>query len=236
MLAVSTPARHEVHAMPQFPFQIVGFDLDGTLCDTAADLGAAINHALAQAGRPDIPQEAVAGLIGGGSRLMLQRALELTGGADGMDEAALYRVMLDRYSADIAVHTRPYPGCTDALEALAQRGVRLAVVTNKPQALADKLLDALDMARHFALIIGRGAPGIAQPKPAADPLLAMVARLGGGAAAYVGDSSFDTRAARAAALPVIVTSFGFNDQPVNELGADAIIDHYDGLVPALLAL
>ncbi len=65
--------------MVKLPFQIVGFDLDGTLLDTAADLGAAVNHALALVGRAAIPPAQVSALIGGGSRLMLGRALELTG-------------------------------------------------------------------------------------------------------------------------------------------------------------
>lgn len=66
--------------MTDFPFQIVGFDLDGTLLDTHADLGAALNHALVQAGRPAVPVDQVRDLIGGGAMQMLRAALEVTGG------------------------------------------------------------------------------------------------------------------------------------------------------------
>ena len=222
--------------MVKLPFQIVGFDLDGTLLDTAADLGAAVNHALALVGRAAVPPAQVSALIGGGSRLMLGRALELTGGAENIDLPPLYAALLGHYEANIAVHTALYPGGGAMLDALAAGGAKLAVVTNKPEALALKLLDALGLLARFDCVIGGGSPGIAALKPAPDPLYAMVARLGGEAAAFVGDSSFDIRAARAASLPSVAVSFGFNDLPVEELGADAVIDHFDALIPALAAL
>jgi phosphoglycolate phosphatase len=219
-----------------FPFAIVGFDLDGTLCDTAPDLGAAINHVLAVIGRAPVSLAEVRNLVGGGSRLMLRRALALTGGEDGVDSEALYMALLEHYEAHIADHSRPYPGCLDALDVLAGHGVRLAVVTNKPERLALKLLDTLDLATRFACVIGGGSAGIAAPKPAPDPLLAMRARLGAQRAAFVGDSSFDVRAARAAAIPVVAVRFGYADLQPEHMGADRIIDHYRELAPALVQL
>ena len=222
--------------MSRLPFSIVGFDLDGTLLDTAADLGAAVNHALALVGRAAVPPEQVSALIGGGSRLMLARALALTGGAENIDLPPLYAALLAHYEANIAVHTRLYPGGAAMLDALAASSAKLAVVTNKPERLAVKLLGELGLLARFDCVIGGGSPGIAALKPAPDPLHAMTRRLGGGAAAFVGDSSFDIRAARAAGLPSVAVSFGFNDLPVDELGADAVIDHFDELIPALAAL
>ena len=222
--------------MVKIPFQIVGFDLDGTLLDTAADLGAAVNHALALVGRAAVPPEQVSALIGGGSRMMLARALELTGGSEDIDLPPLYAALLGHYEANIAVHTALYPGGGAMLDALAASGAKLAVVTNKPEALALKLLDALGLLARFDCVIGGGSPGIAALKPAPDPLYAMVERLGGGEAAFVGDSSFDIRAARSAGLPSVAVSFGFNDLPVDQLGAEAVIDHFDELIPALAQL
>lgn len=220
--------------MIQFPFSIVGFDLDGTLLDTSRDLGAAVNHALSLLGRPPVPDEAVSGLIGGGSRLMLRRALALTGGEDGVDADALYPALLEFYEANIAHHTALYPGGAAMLDALDAAGARLALVTNKPQYLADKLLRALGLHDRFGLVIGGGGGYPLKPQPEA--LHAMVAQLGGGRAAYVGDTTFDTRAARAAGLPCVAVSFGFTDAPLEELGADRVIDHYDELLPALRLL
>lgn len=212
------------------PFATVGFDLDGTLLDTSRDLGAAVNHALSCIDRAPIPHEQVSGLIGGGARLMLSRALALTGGSDGVDEEALFAQLLDYYEANIAVHTRLYPGAAAMLDALDKAGVLAAVVTNKRQHFTDKLFAELGLTNRFACVIGAGEFPL---KPAPDALLAMVTRCGGGRAAFVGDTTFDTRAARNAGLPSIAVSFGFCDAPPHELGADAVIDHFDELVPAL---
>ena len=220
--------------MNTIPFRIVGFDLDGTLLDTSKDLGAAVNHALSLVGRPPVPDEAVSGLIGGGSRLMLRRALALTGGDEGLDVDALYAPLLAFYEDNIAVHTALYPGGAAMLDALDHAGVAIAMVTNKPQPLAEKLLGELGLLGRFACVIGGG--GGYPLKPAPDALHAMVERAGGGAAAYVGDTTFDTGAARAAGLPCVAVSFGFNDLPVHDLGADAVIDHFDALIPALKRL
>ena len=219
--------------MTAIPFDIVGFDLDGTLLDTSHDLGAAVNHALGLAGRAPVPHTAVSGLIGGGARRMLEKALDLTGGADGIDQDALFGELLAYYDANIAVHTKLYPGGAAMLDELTQAGVKLAVVTNKREPMARKLFDALGLTHHFASIIGAGRYAL---KPDPEVLHAMVAECGGGRAAYVGDTTFDTGAARAAGLPCIAVSFGFCDAPPHELGANAVIDHYDDLVPALRRL
>lgn len=215
------------------PFDIVGFDLDGTLLDTSGDLGAAVNHALGLVGRDPVPLKAVSGLIGGGARLMLSRALALTGGADGIDQDALFANLLAYYGANIAVHTTLYPGAVAMLDALAAAGTKLAVVTNKREAMTRKLFGALGLTTRFSCIIGAGRYPL---KPAPDALHAMVAQLGGGAAAFVGDTTFDTRAARAAGLPSVAVSFGFCDAPPHLLEADAVIDHFDELVPTLARL
>jgi len=224
--------------MNNFPFQIVGFDLDGTLLDTHADLGAALNHALALAGRPQVPVSQVSDLIGGGAKMMLDRALAVTGGSEGVDLHALHRELLRYYEANIAVHTRLFPGGEEMLDSLDSHGVRLALVTNKLESLARSLLEELGLTSRFATIIGGDTLGPGRSKPAPDLLHEMMQRLAGGSAealrpAYVGDTTYDTRAARAAGMPCVACSFGFNDLPVHELGADAVIDHFSELVPAL---
>lgn len=220
--------------MTAISFSTVGFDLDGTLLDTSRDLGVALNHALATIDRPPVPDDAVQNLIGGGSGLMLRRALALTGGDGGIDFEGLRQVLLAHYEANIAAHTALYPGGAEMLDALDERGVRIAMVTNKPQHLAVKLLGELGLLDRFACVIGGGAGFPLKPAP--DALHAMVERSGGGAAAYVGDTTFDTGAAQAAGLPCVAVSFGFNDKPVEELGAAAVIDHFDALLPALAVL
>lgn len=220
--------------MSDFPFPIVGFDLDGTLVDSNRDLAPAINHALHLAGRAEIPADATRKLIGGGARRMLERALELTGGMPPEpDFEALHGALLKHYEAHIADNTVPYPGCLEALDALADRGCRLAVITNKLEVYSRKLLGALDMTDRFELILGGDTLGPGRAKPAPDMIDTAVLMLGGGGFAMVGDSSYDVRAARNAKVPVIALSFGYNDQPADNLGADAVIDHFDELIGAL---
>ena len=160
-----------------FRFDLVGFDLDGTLLDTHEDLAAAVNHALALAGRAAIPAAEVRGLVGGGARVMLARALTRSGGAVGAAEfETVHGALIAYYSAHIAVHTRLFHGGAAMLDALAARGVVLAVVTNKPETLAHRLLDALGLTPRFATVIGGDTLGPGRAKPAPDPLLEMIAR------------------------------------------------------------
>ena len=223
--------------MPEFPFDMVGFDLDGTLLDTHGDLGVALNHALALAGRDPVPLAEVRGLVGGGSGKMLGNALERTGGKVSEQEfARLQEALIAHYSQHIAAHTRLFPGGEAMLEGLRERGVGLAVVTNKLEHLARKLLEELGLAERFFAIIGGDTLGKGRAKPAPDLLLEMQRRGGGGRAAFVGDTTYDTGAARAAGMPCIAVSFGFCDASPDALGADAVIDHYDDLIPTLEAL
>lgn len=215
------------------PFDIVGFDLDGTLLDTSGDLAAAVNHALASAGRPALTVEQVKPMIGGGARHMLAQGMAATGGCDEATLEVLHRRLLEHYEANIAVLTRPYPQALAVLDELAARGARIAVVTNKLEGLARKVLDMLDLTRRFDCIIGGDTMGPGNAKPSPKPIYEMLARCGGGTAAFVGDSIFDIRAGQAAGLPTVACAFGFMMQPVEELGADAIIHGYGELIPAL---
>lgn len=223
--------------MTTLPFDMVGFDLDGTLLDTHQDLGAALNHALVIAERPTVPIPEVPGLIGGGGRTMLRKALERSGGLPSDAEFdALYDHLLEFYAANITNFTALFPGGEEMLDGLAARGVKVAVVTNKLEALARKGFEALGLSDRFFTIIGGDTlgPGRAKPKP--DLIELMIERGGGGKAAFVGDTTYDVGAARAAGVPVVAVSFGFNDIPVHQLGADAVIGHFDELIPALAAL
>lgn len=223
--------------MASIPFDIVGFDLDGTLLDTHGDLSHAVNHALALEGRPPVPAAEVRDMIGGGARKMLAKALLATGGA--VDDArfeSLHDALLVYYEANIAADSRLFPGGEAMLDALDAAGVRIAVVTNKLERFARKLFAELGLTDRFATIIGGDTLGPGRAKPRPDLLQLMVEQAGGGRAAYVGDTTYDTRAAAAAGMPCVGVRFGFNDLAPEDLGADALIDHFDELVPALIAL
>ena len=219
--------------MNDIPFDLVGFDLDGTLLDTSADLTAGVNHALTTIGHDPFPVAAIRPFIGRGARRMLERALSLAGETSETLVDELLPIMLTHYEAHIAVHSRPYPGLIAAMDALADRGIRLAICTNKREKFARKLLDTLDLTPRFAAIVGGVTLGPNRMKPLPDLLLDMVEKAGGGRTIFLGDTDNDTLAARAAGIPSIAVSFGFVACTAEDLGADAGIDHYSELVPLL---
>lgn len=217
--------------MPGLPFDLVVFDLDGTLADTAPDLAAALNHALSHFGRPPIEAEAVRNMIGHGSRALMRKGLAATGTASEEMVERGYAIFLDHYAANICNGSRPYDGIEACLDGLRAAGARLAVCTNKPEALTHLLLEALGWQHRFDAIVGGDTLPLRKPDPA--PLREVIARAGGGTAVLVGDSITDADTARAADVPFVAVSFGFSDRPVEALGADAIVDHFDELIPAL---
>ncbi|MBL8648959.1 MAG: HAD-IA family hydrolase [Sphingopyxis sp.] len=219
-----------------FPFAIIGFDLDGTLIDSAGDLTAGVNHALGLAARAPLGVEQVRPMIGLGGRHMLEQGLRATGGVPGGDFERLFREFLRYYEANIAVHSRPFPGLIGALDRLDALGVNTAVVTNKTERLARILLGELGLADRFATIIGGDTLGRDNAKPSPAPIREMIARCGGGRAAFVGDSVYDIVAANAAGVTSILVGFGFLDRPADEFGADHAIGHYDELIPLLETL
>lgn len=218
------------------PFAIIGFDLDGTFLDTAGDLTAGVNHALSLAGRAPLSVAQVRPMIGLGGRHMLEQGLVATGGVPEGDFERLFAAFLTYYEAHIAVHSRPFPGLTDALDRLDALGVKTAVVTNKTERLARLLLGELGLADRFATIIGGDTLGREHAKPSPAPIHEMIARCGGGRAAFVGDSIYDVTAAKRAGVPSILVSFGFLDRPAEAFEADHVIRHYDALAPLLESL
>jgi phosphoglycolate phosphatase len=227
--------------MTTIPFDAIGFDLDGTLLDTFRDLGKAVNHALVLGGLQPVPVETSKDLIGGGAKIMLARAVEAQGGLPEEEFRRLYKAMLRFYEAHSAVHTVPYPGVRAVLAELAAQGLRMAVVTNKFESFARPVLTQLGLIDTFETVIGgdtlgKGEDGqfLAKPHPA--PILAARAALGGGRFVFLGDSTYDVRAAKAAGVPVIAAAYGYCDVPPAQMGADAVIDSFEGLIPALTAL
>ncbi len=224
--------------MAEFSFDAIGFDLDGTLLDTYRDLGAAVNHALSLVGFDPVPVGSSKDLIGGGAKVMLARAVEQQGGLPEDEFRDLYKKMLGYYSEHNAVHTEPFPHARELLAELAGMGVRMAVVTNKFESFASDILRKLGLGEYFESVIGgdslgRNSDGTFRAKPSAEPVIEAQQRCGGGRFAFVGDSSYDVRAARGANVPIVVAGYGYCDKPPHELGGDAVIESLSGLILAL---
>ncbi len=210
----------------------VVFDLDGTLVDTAPDLVRALNETLDLEGLPRLRVDAVRKLVGQGARALIERASALSGvtfSADRLGE--LTHAFIDFYRADIAAHSAPFPGVVDELQFLAEMGATLSVCTNKRTDLSLLLLEKLDLARRFAVIVG--ADAVTDKKPHPEHYRAAVMRAGGTVARslMIGDTSADVQSARAAGAPVAVVSFGYSDVDAAELGADILLHRYSDLSP-----
>src|ERR1700733_10960983 len=216
------------------PLRTIVFDLDGTLIDTAPELIATLNLTLAREGMAPVPYAEARKMIGGGARGMIEKALVAEGRADV--KAALDRMFgdfVEHYAAHIADQSRPFPKLEMALDRLAADGYRLAVCTNKLEWLSVRLLDTLNLTRHFAAICGQDTFGM--PKPAPEVLRRTIRKAGGAPdrAIMVGDSGTDVRTARAAALPVIAVTFGYSEVPIESLRPDRLIGSYTELEAAI---
>jgi phosphoglycolate phosphatase len=209
---------------------IVVFDLDGTLVDTAPDLTASLNVCLEAAGLATMTLESVRPNAGHGARVMLQHAYGHAGVA--LSEADTLRQLqrfLGHYAGHIADHSRPFPGAVEALDRLASAGYRLAVCTNKTEALARLLLETLGLDGRFAAICGADTFPARKPDPR--HLLGTVDRAGGAAerALMIGDTATDTDAAVAAAIPCVLLDFGYAPDARAKADADVVIAHFDEL-------
>jgi phosphoglycolate phosphatase len=213
------------------------FDLDGTLVDTAPDLIGSLNVLFARERLAPIMLDEGRGMIGGGVRRLIERGLASQGRtftAAQVDE--LFADYVAHYAEHIADNSRPFPGVEAALDALAARGNRFAVCTNKIAWLSVRLLERLGLAQRFVAICGRDTFGIEKPDP--EILRRTILAAGGDLAdsLMVGDSGTDIATARAAGIPIVAVDFGYTEVPVAELDPDRIISHFDALPEAVDAL
>jgi phosphoglycolate phosphatase len=214
---------------------LIVFDLDGTLIETAPDLVATLNVVLAREGMAPVAYETARNFVGGGARLMLARGIEAEGRTvDGAKLDQMFQDFIDYYAANVAVHSRPFPGLIEALDTLSARGSRLAVCTNKLEHLSVLLLNELKLTHRFAAICGQDTFGIQKPDP--EILRRTIAAAGGDMdrAIMIGDSETDILTARAAGIPVIAVDFGYSDRPISEYAPDRVISRFAQL-PEMIA-
>jgi phosphoglycolate phosphatase len=211
------------------------FDLDGTIVDTAPDLLSATNHALGLVGLEPVTIEELHPFIGRGSMAMIEAGLGFRGkNVVKTERRRLHDAFLAFYADNVAVGSRPFEGVPELLDQLLADGARLAVCTNKFEALSKLLLVELGLADRFKAIAGRDTFAVCKPDPG--HLTGVIAMAGGraGRAVMVGDSDVDIATAAAANVPSIGVTFGYTLRPVRELGPGAVIDHYREF-PAALA-
>jgi phosphoglycolate phosphatase len=210
------------------------FDLDGTLADTSGDLIAAGNAAMVAMGyAPQLERGRDDPIALRGGRAMLTLGLTRLGRFDEAVVDAYYPRLLAAYGEAIDIFTRMYPGAMDAVEALRGAGYGVGICTNKPEALAEKLLTRLGVRAAFASLVG--ADTLPNRKPAPEPYVEAVRRAGGAVerSLLVGDTDTDRKTARAAGVPCVLVTFGPAGPEMAALEPQALIGHYDEL-PAVV--
>jgi phosphoglycolate phosphatase len=208
------------------------FDLDGTLVDSAPDIASALNEVLGRRGLPAFPLDRVKQMVGGGIPALIHRALEAHG-VEPHDIDPLVKDMVEVYAGRATALTAPYDGALDELVRLRSAGVKLAVCTNKLQAITDIIMRDLDLSQYFASIVGARA---GRPrKPDAGALQAVLDELGLEAeqAVMIGDSGADAGAAKAVGMKLVLAGFGYCTTPLEDFEPDAIIASFAELPEAL---
>jgi phosphoglycolate phosphatase len=182
-------------------FRLAIFDLDGTLVDTLIDLCDAVNFTLQRLGRPGVPLHGVRDMVGEGVVRLLERAL----GEQGARAGEALPIFRARYAAHLVDRTRPYPGISEMLAAAPQ--VK-AIVTNKPGAMARRIVDALGLAAHFVSVLGDDDVE-RKPSPAAVERLLGECGVAANRALLIGDGRVDIHTARAAGVRCCAVTWGY---------------------------
>lgn len=212
---------------------LIVFDLDGTLVDTAPDLITSLNHTIATLGLAPVGYEDITHLVGQGAQAMIQRACAMRGHPlDGHDLPPLLQTFIGFYESTMPGQSKPFPGLLPAMDALRRDGFNLAVCTNKLEALANRLLDALNLSQYFDVVTGGDTFTVRKPDP--QHLLGTIARAGGDVhrTIMIGDSVNDILAAKNADVASIVVPFGYSDVPIAQLGATRMMTDFEELTPA----
>ena len=210
-------------------YNAVLFDLDGTLLDTLGDLHLGVNVVLQRHGYPQRTLEEVRAFVGNGARELMRCALP-AGTAESELESILAEY-LEWYAVNFCVKAAPYAGVKAVVDALAKKGVKVAVVSNKPDATTKKLAEMF-----FPGLPAFGQRDDIPKKPAPQMVWRAMETLGVTAeeSVYVGDSEVDVATARNAGLPLVAVSWGFRTvEQLREAGAVTIVDTAEALLEKL---
>ncbi|AEG01343.1 HAD family hydrolase [Methylomonas methanica] len=210
--------------MNGFKLDCVLFDLDGTLVDTAPDLVACLNQALAAYDLPATRDADIKHCISMGALAMIKYAAP---NLDSSKQNQLLDYMLDCYQSNIAAHSRFFDGISETLATIETLGLKWGVVTNKRERFTLPLMDALNLSSRAACVVSGDTTANSKPHP--EPMLAACRQAGVSPenCVYIGDASHDIAAGKNANMKTLAALYGYikeNDQPEN-WGADALIEH-----------
>ena len=215
--------------------ELILFDLDGTLIDSAPDLAASINAMLTTLKRDTFDDAKIDAWVGNGAKTLVSRALSGSVAIDSTLEeefvSEALEIFLGYYKKNVCVKTVAYPEVLETLELLKSRGYKMAIVTNKPYAFVEPILTSLGLVDYFELWIG--GDSLAKKKPEPEPLLYLCEQLGVSRekSLMVGDSKNDILAAKAAAIKSIAVTYGYNyGEEIRVYKPDAVVEKFQDIL------
>jgi 2-phosphoglycolate phosphatase len=199
------------------------FDLDGTVLDTAPDMVGALNALRREYSLAALPFEAIRSVVSHGAARVVRSGFP---DADSETQLRLQQRFLEIYRGALSCETRLFAGMDEVLTALATRGIKSGIVTNKPAWLTDPLLAETGLRPRFACVVSGDT--LAERKPHPLPLLhaAALAEVRPHECIYVGDAERDVQAAHAAAMPAVVANYGYlrDDEDSATWGAEGYLN------------
>ncbi|MGB6020536.1 MAG: phosphoglycolate phosphatase [Sulfurimonadaceae bacterium] len=218
--------------------EVILFDLDGTLVDSAPDLALAVNHMLETLERKTFSPDTIRSWVGNGAQTLVKRGLSGSSVVDEAIDPELFSQALDIflgfYAQNLCVTTVTYPNVSATLRELKAQGYRLALVTNKPFDFIAPLLEGLELTDLFELSLG--GDSLSKRKPDPLPLLHVCERLNVSVAecVMVGDSKNDILAANAANMQSIAVSYGYNyGEDINLYEPDSVVHDINDIMDLL---
>ena len=209
---------------------LILYDLDGTLVDSVPDLAIAVDHMLQDLNLPIVGENKTRLWVGNGIPSLVRRALadDMAGDMPGVVDDTIFDKALEsfkkHYDREVGLHSHLYPGVADFLQAMFDRGIKQAVVTNKSEFFTDKLLKMMGIEQHFELFLG--GDSLDEKKPHPMPLLHAIKHFDATqqTTLMIGDSKNDIKAARAAGVSVIGLPYGYNHgEPIETSEPDLVI-------------
>lgn len=215
--------------------ELLLFDLDGTLIDSAKDLALSINYTLRTLKRKEFSDDIIDTWVGNGAQTLVKRALSgskiIDENIDNVFFEETLSIFLEYYKNNLCEATLPYKNVVNTLQTLQKSGYKMAIITNKPVAFVEPILLALELSSYFELFIG--GDSLAQKKPAPEPLLYVcdkfnVAPLN---AIMIGDSKNDVLAAKSANIESIAVSYGYNyGEDIRVYSPDVTVDDFANIL------
>ena len=210
--------------------QIIVFDLDGTLINSAPDLCHALNTTLQEINIPPVTLEEVMGYLGDGALELIKRGISKNNKIEDYNTEKLRKRFLEIYDTCLLDKTNFYPNALNALRNLKRLNYTLAICTNKPEALAKRIIKGLNASHLFDIITGGDTYKYRKPDP--KHLINTIVETGKPIeqAIMIGDSANDINCAKRASIPNIAVSFGYSKVPVKFLKPDLIMNDYKNLI------